>query len=172
MLNRNLRAPRLSRRGFTLMELLIVIAIILVIAGVALPRLNQVLMQANETAAIQNIQAIQKAQAMYLSSFGRYANTLTELGPPTSGTAGAAGADLIPADLAQGKKQGYQYSLVATEEGYAINANPEKFNNSGSKTFYSDHSSVIHENRGKEPATAASPIIGTAAADTAAGEKK
>jgi type IV pilus assembly protein PilA len=159
---------RISRReaGFTLMELLIVIAIILVIAGIALPRLNKVRMQANETAAVANIGTIHKAQAMYMSSYGRYASSLTELGPPTSGAAGAAGSDLLPRDLASGRKQGYMFKLASTEEGYAVNADPEGFNNTGSKTFFSDHSGVIHENNTKEQATATSPEIGTAAAAT------
>jgi type IV pilus assembly protein PilA len=148
------------------MELLIVIAIILVIAGIAVPKLNKVRMQANETAAVSNIGAIHKAQALYISSYGRYAASLAELGPATSGAASAAGSDLLPRDLAAGRKQGYVYKVAGTEEGYAINADPEGFNNTGSKTFFSDHTGVIHENNTKEQATSASPEIGTAAAAT------
>lgn len=145
------------RAGFTLMELLIVIAIILVIAGVAIPKFNQVQMQAKEVAAIQNIGALHKAQAMYMSQHGRYAASLGELGPPASGQAGQAAADLIPKSLSEGKFQGYVFRVQATEEGYAINADPERWNNTGARTFYSDQTTVIRENRTKEPATAQSP---------------
>jgi type IV pilus assembly protein PilA len=99
----------MSRRtaGFSLIELLIVIAIILIIATIALPKLNRARMYASETAAIRHIQTIHTAQTQYFSQFGKYAPSLTELGPPTSGQANASAADLIPGELASGEKGGY-----------------------------------------------------------------
>ena len=81
---------RLRAAGFSLVELLIVIAIILIILAVAVPKLTSARMQAQEMAAIQAIQTINTAQQQYYSQFGRYANTLQELGPPTSGCPGRA----------------------------------------------------------------------------------
>src|SRR6266849_1840528 len=95
------------RRGFSLIELLIVIAIILVIAAIAVPKMNRQLMAAHEMAAIRQITTIHQAETQYYSQFGKYAATLAELGPPTSGAAGPAGADLIPKVLADGKNSGY-----------------------------------------------------------------
>lgn len=149
------RIRRMSRRsaGFSLIELLIVIAIILIIATIALPKLNRARMYAMETAAIRHIQTIHTAQTQYFSQFGKYAPSLTELGPPTSGQANAAAADLIPGDLASGDKGGYKFTLVGNPAGYTVNANPTAYNSTGSRTFFSDQSLVIRENYGQEPAT-------------------
>ena len=78
------------RRGFSLIELLIVIAIILILAMIAVPKVNQQLMSARETAAIQEIKTLHQAETQYYSTFSRYATTLAELGPPASGAAGPA----------------------------------------------------------------------------------
>ncbi|MEJ7607076.1 MAG: prepilin-type N-terminal cleavage/methylation domain-containing protein [Bryobacteraceae bacterium] len=79
---------RTRRSGFSLIELLIVVAIILILAAIAVPKLNQNRMQAQETAAIRQIGTIHTVQTQYYSQFGRYATTLAELGPPASGQAG------------------------------------------------------------------------------------
>jgi type IV pilus assembly protein PilA len=145
--------------GFSLIELLIVIAIILIILAMALPKLNKARMQAMETGAIKAVTTIHTAQAQYYSQFGKYADSLTALGPPTSGNPSASAADLISGDLASGEKGGFKYTLQITPQGYTVNANPIAFNNTGGRTFYSDQSLVIRQNMGVEPATAASPEI-------------
>jgi type IV pilus assembly protein PilA len=147
------------RRGFSLIELLIVIAIILIIIMIAAPRLSRARMYAQETAAIAAIKTIHTVQVQYLSQYGRYATSLAELGPPASGAASPAAADLIGNDLAGGTKQGYKFTLTGNPGGYVINAMPENFNSSGSRTFYSDQSMVVHQNYGQEPATANSPEV-------------
>ena len=147
---------RTRRRGFSLIELLIVVAIILIIITIALPKLSRARMYSQETAALAAIRTLHEAQVQYNSQFGRYAASLAELGPPTTGTANASAADLIGNDLAGGEKSGYKFTLTGTQGGYVINANPIAFNSSGSRTFYSDQSMVVHENYGPEPATATS----------------
>jgi type IV pilus assembly protein PilA len=143
-------------RGFSLIELLIVIAIILIIVTVALPKLNNATRFAHEAAAIKAIQTIHTVQVQYNSQYGRYAASLTELGPPASGAATASAADLIDSALAQGEKSGYKFTVTPIQGGYVINASPVTFGSSGSRTFYSDQSMVIRENYGPEPATASS----------------
>ena len=144
---------RRNRRGFSLIELLIVIAIILIIITIALPKLNRARMYSQKTAAIGAIRTLHTAQVQYTSQFGRFATSLAELGPPASGGPSAAAADLIGTDLSQGEKSGYKFTLSGNQGGYAINANPVAFNSSGSRTFFSDQSMVIRENYGQEPAT-------------------
>ena len=150
---------RRRSRGFSLIELLIVVAIVLILAAVAVPKLNQNRMMAQETAAVRQIGTIHTAQTQYYSQFGRYAANLAELGPPASGQAGPAGSDLIPGDLALGKKSGYIFTVQPSPTGYVVNANPEQFNSSGRRSFYSDQSLVIRENWGNEPANATSKEI-------------
>ncbi len=148
------------RRGFSLIELLIVIAIILIIASVAVPKMNKQLMAAREMGAMREITTIHQAQTQYYSQFGRYATSLAELGPPASGAAGPAAADLLPSSLSIGKKGGHIFTVAATQTGYSVTVVPEQFGSSGGRTFYSDQTLEVHENRTAEPATAQSPIVG------------
>jgi type IV pilus assembly protein PilA len=145
-----------NRRGFSLIELLIVIAIILIIVTVALPKLNNATRFAHEAAAIKAIQTIQTMQVQYNSQYGRFATSLTEMGPPASGAANAASADLIDSGLAAGEKSGYKFAMTGNQSGYQISAVPVAYGNTGSRTFYSDQTMAIRENDGPEPATASS----------------
>lgn len=159
-MNRMVR--RMSRRqaGFSLIELLIVIAIILIILAIALPRLGKARMFAQEMGAMKTITTIHTAQAQYFSQYGKFASTLAELGPPASGAAGPAAADLIPGGLATtAEGSGYKYILTITPTGYTINANPLTFGTTGSRTFFSDQSLTIHNHYGQEPASASDPEV-------------
>ncbi len=151
---------RISRRGFTLMELMIVVAIIFIILAIAVPKYNNARMQANELSALRMVGTIHTTQAQYQSQFGKYAVTLEELGPPPSGQPGPPAADLIPGDLAKGKKSGFVFQMQGTPGGYTLTVVPETYNSSGRRSFYSDQSMVIRENWGPEPATASSKEVG------------
>jgi type IV pilus assembly protein PilA len=146
---------RRDRRGFSLIELLIVVAIILILAAIAAPKLNQNRMLAQETAATREIQTINTAQTQYFSQFGRYATSLAELGPGgadnTAGE-GPSAANLIPGELAKGAHSGYKFTMTGTPNGYTISAVPEVFGNTGRRTFFSDQSNVIREKWSNEPA--------------------
>jgi len=141
------------RRGFSLIELLIVVSIILILITIAVPKFTHAQMYTRETAAIQAIKAIHTAEVQFQSQFGRYAASLTELGPPASGAPNASAADLIGNDLANGEKQGYKFTVAAMPGGYSVNAVPVAYGSSGSRSFYSDQTMTIRENDGPEPAT-------------------
>lgn len=122
---------RRNKNGFSLMELLIVIAVILVILTVAVPNLAAARMHANETMVQKMIGTIQAAQAQYQSQNGNFAASLGQLGK------------LIPPKLAAGSHTGYRFTLEGTPGGYQIVATPEKPGSTGIRTFTSDETGVI-----------------------------
>lgn len=155
------RERRRNQRGFSLIELLIVIGIILVILSIALPQMGKSQMHAHEMAAIKTVQTINSVQVQYQSTFGQYASALTQLGPPagSGGTEGAQAANLISANLASGSASGYNFTVSQTPTGYAVVAVPKTYNNTGRRSFYSDQTGIIRENSTQEPATANSSEI-------------
>jgi prepilin-type N-terminal cleavage/methylation domain-containing protein len=157
------RERRARQRGFSLIELLIVIAIILIILSIALPQMGKSRRHAQEMAAVATIRTINSMEQQYYTEFGHYATTLSQLGPPSAsnGQEGADAAGLIPANLASGSTGGYNYTISQTASGYAVSAVPKSFGSTGSVTYYSDESGVIRQNRGQDPATANSPPIGS-----------
>lgn len=156
------RSQRGARRGFSLIELLIVMAIILIIITMAVPQYNKVMMHTRETAALEAIGTIHKMQTLYQSEFGRYAKTLQELGPPANGAAsGPAASGLIGNDLASGENNGYRFKVAEKPGGYTVGATPVTYGSSGIKSFFSDETMVVRENDGPGEATASSPERGT-----------
>jgi len=144
-----------TRAGFSLVELLIVIAIILVIAAIAIPNLISGRRQANESAVASAMRAISSAQVSYQTSYQQgLSPDLVSLGPPGGGTSpSASAADLIDAVLASGTRNGYTFTYVATDansdgqpESFTLNANPITPGITGLKRFYMDQSNVIRFN--------------------------
>ena len=131
---------------------ILALGLVMLIRLLSPPRLGRQ-HDSQETAAIAAIRTLHTAQVEFYSRYGRYAASLTELGPPPSGAASPSAADLISNDLAVGEKSGYKLALTATPDGYAINADPVAFNSRAGRTFYSDQTLVIRENLGWEPAT-------------------
>jgi len=162
-----LRSTRKS--GFSLIELLIVVAIILVIAAIAIPNFLKAKMKAYETSAVASLRVIVTAQATYQSTYGRgFAPDLPALGPPPAGTSpSATAADLIDSVLANKIKSGYSFIYVAIDsdgngemDGYAVNANPISPGQTGDKYFYVDQTGVVRYNLAG-PANATSDPVPT-----------
>jgi type IV pilus assembly protein PilA len=138
---------RTDRSGFTLIELVIVMAIIMILGAILYGPMNQHIMMAHETAAIEQIRTIHVAETQYYAQFGRYAVSLAALDP------------LIPKKLAEGKKSGYTFAAGLTADGFAVTAIPEKFGNTGRRSFYSDQTLAIRESWTAEAPTAASSVL-------------
>ncbi len=155
LLNRNRRA----RAGFSLIELLIVIAIILIILAVALPKLTSARRYAQEMAAVKAITTIHTAETQYYSQYGQYANSLAQLGPPTNGTPGANGAELIDKELAAGEKGHFKFTLQPAPGGYSLSVVPID-TSAGTHTYFSDQNMAIHQHEGQEPASVNDPLLG------------
>jgi len=103
------------QNGFTLMELLIVIAIILILMLVAIPTAGTIRKHANELSAQKSLQTIQQAETMYESNYptNGFACTLQALGgDPNSGPPSASAAQVINGELATGIKSGYIFNIT------------------------------------------------------------
>ena len=153
------QAVRSRQEGFSLIELLIVVAIILILVAIAIPGGKRIRINVDEAAVMKELQTVHVAQTQYYSQFGKYAATLLELDSPDGVAEGPAAAHLIPKSLGTGEKNGYLFQMVSTTGGYTVQASPAAFGDTGRRTFYLDADGVIHQNWGKEPATAASPEI-------------
>jgi type IV pilus assembly protein PilA len=153
--------PTNRQKGFSLIELLIVIAIILIILSIALPQMGKARMHAQEMAALKTVNTVNTTQVQYYSQFGKYATALTQLGPPAGAGVqeGPDAAGLIPSSLAAGTSSGYLFTLTSTPTGYALTAVPKTFGSTGRRTFYSDQSGVTRENWGQDPPSATSPEV-------------
>ncbi len=149
------RYNRPRQAGFSLIELLIVIAIILIILSIALPQMNKSRMHAQEMAAIEEMGTINKAEIQYYSEFNQYATALAQLGPPaTTGAAeGPTAAGLIPGSLASGVAGGYNFTVTQSPQGYSVSAVPKSFGSTGRRTFYTDQTGIVRQNWSSEPAT-------------------
>lgn len=139
------------QRGFSLIELLIVVTIILIIATIAIPNLSKSKIQANETSAVGSMKALNETAILYSNTYGGFPHALSEMGPPPSGTAASsAAADVIDSVLAGGVKSGYRFTYApgATDPAgnvlsYSVSATPVAPGTTGQRTFFTDQSGTI-----------------------------
>jgi type IV pilus assembly protein PilA len=137
--------------GFTLMELLIVMAIIAILMLIAIPTMGNMKRYANELSATQSIRAINMAQSQYEATYpaNGYACALNALGgDPKSGTPSPTNAQVLQQDLASGIKSGYTFSIGNCTKvnnngtdritGYTVTATPLTVGSSGNRSFCSD----------------------------------
>ena len=139
-----------KQKGFSLIELLIVVAIILIIAAIAIPNLLRARIASNESSAVASVRTINTAMISYNSSYpsiGYAANLTTLTGTCTGGVVPSSGAAcLIDSTLAAGAKSGYTFSVQGTSGGYAAWANPQHVNTTGVRAFCSVADAVIRTN--------------------------
>ena len=149
-----------NQKGFSLIELLIVVAIILIIAAIAIPNLLRSRMAANEASAVGSLRTINTAAVTYSSTYqsAGYPTNLDALKPASPATSSAA--DLIDSVLAGGTKSGYSFVLTGTGTapltGYTATANPTAPGTSGQSSFFTDQSAVIRKDPTGTAATSAS----------------
>jgi type IV pilus assembly protein PilA len=140
-----------KRKGFSLIELLIVVTIILIIAAIAIPNLSKNRMQANETAAAETLRTLNGSVLLYSNSYGGFPHALADMGPAVGGgAASSAAADLIDSVLATGVKSGYRFTYAAGASdpsgnvlSYSVTATPVVPGSSGQRSFFTDQSGTI-----------------------------
>jgi prepilin-type N-terminal cleavage/methylation domain-containing protein len=137
-----------NQKGFSLIELLVVVAIILIIAAIAIPNLLQARVAANESSAVSSLRTITIAQISYNDNYPTvgFAPALTNLGGTSCDTPDQNGACLIDSLLASGTKNGYTFSSTG------IGSNPAgqylsvglPLSGSGNRSFCSVEDGTIH----------------------------
>jgi prepilin-type N-terminal cleavage/methylation domain-containing protein len=160
-----------KQKGFSLIELLIVVAIILIIAAIAIPNLLRSRIAANEASAVGSLRTINTAEVSFASTYpsSGFATALATLGPGTATNVNASPTNACLLDFVLGcstatcTKSGYTFSITAPTittlptSSYSSNANPVTWQQSGVRSFFSDASGVIRYNTNPtamNPATA------------------
>lgn len=137
------------QRGFSLIELLIVVAIIGIIAAIAIPYLERAKQASNSASAISSMRTINSAQAAYHSAHGQY-GTLTELGNANF---------IADSSLSDGQKSGYQFNVTSfTLTNYEAVADPTVDPAGSLQHFFVNASGVMRVEIGAAATITSNPI--------------
>ncbi len=166
-----------KQRGFSLIELLIVVAIILIIAAIAIPNLLRSKMASNEASAVASLRQLNNAEVTFAMTYNSgYTDGFNRLGPPPAGSQPTANrADLLDPVLsgleAGGTnttfiKAGYVFTYAPQGScvtfgcipGYQIWADPVSRGSSGQRSFYTNEPLVIRANATTQASTNDPPI--------------
>ena len=162
-----------KQKGFSLIELLIVVAIILIIAAIAIPNLLRARMSANEASAVGSVRSINTAEISYNAAYSNlgFTTTLANLGGPAGAvcTPGTASGCFIDSSLSTGTKSGYVFTTAigssavvgGVTPSYSVTATPITPNQTGTRYFCSFEDAVVRSSTGvlANPCTAVTTAL-------------
>lgn len=155
-----------NQKGFSLIELLIVVAIILIIAAIAIPNLLRAKIAANQSSAVGSLRTMSSAEETFSSTYSDgFTLTLAQLGGPAGGASSCANAHLIDEVLstAPNQKSGYTFTFtpngtvaltagvpaacgVSGDTGFSVSATPVTLNSTGTTSYCVDETGVVRVN--------------------------
>ena len=150
-----------AARGFSLIELLVVVAVILIIAGIAIPNLLRSRMAANEASAVATLRTLNTSAASYTFTYGFFPTNRANLGP--AATPSSAAADLVDSVLGSDPvtKSGYTFVWTATgapPTTYTLVATPMSSGSTGLRGFFTDQSRVIRSDISGAATSSSTPL--------------
>ncbi|MFH1202156.1 MAG: prepilin-type N-terminal cleavage/methylation domain-containing protein [Candidatus Omnitrophota bacterium] len=122
-------------RGFTLVEIMIVLAIVVILAAFAIPGVLRARTNANESSALSSLRVISTSAQSYWAVNTRYPVNLFALSSSTPA--------YIDTTLGSGVKHGYSYMMTGSTYTFTATATPQDFGRTGSRSFFIDESGVI-----------------------------
>jgi len=138
-----------GKQGFTLIELMIVVAIIAIIAAIAIPSLLNARKAGNEASAISSLRTLTTVNEQYRTRFGEYSDGLSSLST----------TNYIDSVLGAGTKSGYTFTYTRTNSNqWDVVSDPESSGVTGDRGFYVDQSGVIRATAGSGADSTSSPI--------------
>jgi type IV pilus assembly protein PilA len=156
---------RNRQKGFSLIEVLVVVAIILIIAAITIPNLLASRLSANEASAVGSLRTYTTAMLAYSAQCENigFPNDLTGLGPGAGDCTGMGIVDDVLGGSISPSKNGYTFTYVvvpgpALNDSYTLNADPQSRGTTGRRSFYTDQAGVIYYNQ-SAPASPADPAL-------------
>lgn len=141
----------MRKKGFTLVEIMIVVAIIILLAAIAIPNLLRARLNANESAAVGALKTIVSGAISYRSVNSAYPIALSNLSSATP--------EYIDDVLGGGNKSGYTFALTGSTNTFTTTARPQTYQTTGVRSFFADESGVIRATTADAAATNSSNAL-------------